>query len=177
MRKLVKAACVIGVLAATASPALALGPGSGDQSLPSGTPAYNGSDNPGTEHRQSGRPESVPSPRSKRALGVVCSREGATKSNKDDPERGTPFSRCVKALAQASKKACQGEPKQRPEGDTERGTPFSRCVSELAKGLRAGSKTKSDRRQARIACRRPEFEGGREFSGCVRVLARALRRV
>lgn len=164
-----------------ASPALAFGPQTGDeqraQHQPSGTPQYNGTENPGTEHRQSGPPESTPSPRSKRALGVVCSREGASKSNEGDSEPGTPFSRCVKAMAQASKKACSGEPKQRPEGDTESGTPFSRCVSELAKGLRAGSKSKSDRRQARIACRRPDFDSGKEFSGCVTKLAKALRRV
>src|SRR5215210_4715883 len=177
MRTLLRTACVVGVLAAMASPALAFGPETGDQyrqqHQPSGTPQYNGSDNPGTGHR----PASVPSPRSKRALGVVCKSEGASKSNEGDPEPGTPFSRCVRSLAQASKKACAGEPKKRPEGDTERGTPFSRCVSDLAKGLRASfKKTQSDRRQAKIACRRPDFESGKEFSRCVRLEARALRK-
>jgi hypothetical protein len=172
MRNFVRTACVVGVLGAMASPALAFGPETGDQHRSqhqlSGTPQYNGSENPGTEHRQSGPLG--------RALGVVCTRQGASKSNEGDPEPGTPFSRCVKSLAQATKTACKGEPKQRPEGDTEHGTPFSRCVKDLAKGLRA-NKAKSDRRQAKIACRRPDFESGKEFGRCVRTLAKALRKV
>lgn len=180
-----------------ASPAMAFGPETGDQlrqlHQPSGTPQYDGTNNPGTppqydgannpgsdrsQEGQARRPVSTPSPRSKRALGVVCRAEGVSRSNENDPEPGTPFSRCVRTLAQANKKACEGEPKQRPEGDTERGTPFSRCVSDLAQGLRASTrKTNSDRRQARIACKRPDFDSGREFSRCVRIEARALRTV
>lgn len=176
MRKLRTAACVVGTFGLLATPALAFGPATGDhqraQHQPGGAPQYNGTENPGTDRRQAARPESIPSPRSGRALGVVC--QGESKSNENDPEPGTPFSRCVKALAQANRKACAGEPKQRPEGDTARGTPFSRCVSALAKGLRS-SKAKSNRGQAKSACRRPDFESGREFSRCVQVLAKALR--
>lgn len=52
-------------------------------------------------------------------------------------EQGTPFSRCVKAMAQAKKhehmppgRACKGMSKKHVKG--EKGTPFSRCVKKVA---------------------------------------------
>jgi hypothetical protein len=52
-------------------------------------------------------------------------------------EQGTPFSRCVKAVAQADKnehmppgRACKGFSKKHVKG--EKGTPFSRCVKGIA---------------------------------------------
>lgn len=63
-------------------------------------------------------------------------------------EKGTAFSRCVKALARADKnealhpkKACKGLSKKHVKGkDSEKGTPFSRCVkavNEMRKEQRA----------------------------------------
>ncbi len=178
MKKLATSLCLVGALGVLATPALAFGPGTGQerraQHQPTGTPQYDGTQNPGTEQRQDARPESTPAPPSSRALGVVCQRDGATTSNANDPEPGTPFSRCVKDLAQSIKRACAGEPKQRPAGDTERGTPFSRCVKALARALRS-SKASSDRHAARSACKKPDFESGREYSACVRAVFKALR--
>jgi hypothetical protein len=81
----------------------------------------------------------------------------------------------VRLLAQAIRTACKDESKSNAD-DPERGTPFSRCVSDLARGLRTGTAT-SDRGLARSACRKADFDSGREYGACVRGLARALRRV
>jgi hypothetical protein len=177
MKRTFKGMLALGALCLAASPALGAGPGTGDQyssgHTPTGTPpSYNGSNNPGSEHLGS-----QPSPPSKRALGVVCARQGASKSNENDPEPGTPFSRCVKELAQSIKTACKGESKSN-ENDPEPGTPFSRCVRDLARGLKSekARKAKSSRRAAKVACSRPDFESGREVGRCVRVVARALRK-
>jgi len=172
MRSFLRAACVVGVVGAMASPALAIGPEIGAEnraaSPPSDTPRSNGS--------ETGSARSGATPRSTRAFGVVCAREEASRSNENDADPGTPFSRCVRELAQATRQACMDEPKQRAEGDTEPGTPFSRCVRELARGLRTGSREpRSDRGQSRIACERPDFDSGAEFGRCVRTMARALR--
>jgi len=146
-----------GVLALMAAPAL----------------AFSGSDNPGTSNRQANQP----SPPSKRALGVVCAQQNASKSNENDPDPGTPFSRCVKSLAQAVKTACQGESKSN-QNDPDSGTPFSRCVRSLVKGLRSSKAKNADtpRGTAKVGCGRPDFDSGREFSRCVRVVAKTLRR-
>ena len=172
MRNFLRAACVVGVVGAMASPALALGPEIGAENHaanpPSDTPRSNGS-NPGSERTGA-------TPSSTRALGVVCARNEASRSNENDAERGTPFSRCVRELAQATREACNDASKQRADGDTEPGTPFSRCVRDLARGLRTGSReSRSDRGQSRIACERPDFDSGAEFGRCVRTMARALR--
>ena len=113
--------------------------------------------------------------RVERALGRVCAAQGESKSNANDPEAGTPFSRCVKLLAKAIKSACKDETKSNAN-DPERGTPYSRCVSDLAKGLRASGAT-SDRGLARSACSKPGFDSGREYGACVSALAKALRKV
>jgi hypothetical protein len=150
MKGLWKLVVLVGVLAVLATPALA--------------------------SRGHGRVSS-PSPPSSRALGVVCAQQNASRSNADDPEPGTPFSRCVRALAQARKAACQGETKSN-QNDPQPGTPYSRCVRDLARGLRS-SKAKhasTARGTAKVGCSRPAFDSGSEFSRCVRVVARALRK-
>jgi hypothetical protein len=65
-----------------------------------------------------------------KAYGYYC--KGQSKKHVKG-EKGTPFSRCVKALARADKdpnlhprKACRALSKKHVKG--EKGTPFSRCV-------------------------------------------------
>ena len=176
MKSALKAGLALAALGLVASPAMAGVPGTGEPEVV--PPSYDGSQNPGTTHRPTGTGggPATPAPASKRAIGKACAAQGASKSNANDPDPGTPFSRCVTTLAKSTKAACADEPKQRAEGDTESGTPYSRCVSALTKGLRASSNSSASR-QAKIACNRPDFETGREFSHCVRVIARALRKV
>lgn len=169
MKNALKLIFAVGALTLVAAPALAVGPDTGTQHRPTGTPPYSGTDNPGTDKRP------TITPASKRALGKVCTTQGASKSNEGDALPGTPFSRCVKGLAQSIKAACKDEPKSNAN-DPERGTPFSRCVSALAKGLRASTAT-TDRGLARSACNKPDFETGREYGACVSALAKALRTV
>lgn len=168
MKNVLKLSLAIGALTLVAAPALAVGPQTGAQHRPSGTGPYSGTVNPGIDKRP------ATTPASKRALGKVCTDQGASKSNAGDSEPGTPFSRCVKALAQSIKAACKDQSKSNA-GDTEPGTPFSRCVSGAAKGLRASSAT-SDRGLARSACKKAELTG-RQYGACVTGVAKALRKV
>ena len=78
------------------------------------------------------------------AYGVVCQREGYSKSNEGDSEPGTPFSRCVVAHRQgvngqrsaraAARAACRGL-----YSPTTEGRKFGECVAstrDLILGLR-----------------------------------------
>jgi hypothetical protein len=78
------------------------------------------------------------------AYGVHC--KGFSKKHVKG-EKGTPFSRCVKAMARADKndklkpkKACKGLSKKHVKG--QKGTPFSRCVKAVAK-MRRGVRYES----------------------------------
>jgi len=124
-----------------------------------------------------GQSQTHPTPPSPRALGVVCAQQDFSKSNENDPAPGTPFSRCVKELAQSIKTACQGEPRSNV-GDSLPGTPFSRCVRDLARALRSSKAKHADtaRGTASVGCSRPDFDSGKEFSRCVRVVGRTLRK-
>lgn len=69
-------------------------------------------------------------PEKAKAYGVYC--RGFSKKHVEG-QKGTPFSRCVTAMAKAAtdeetsaRKACQGFSKKHVEGT--KGTPFSRCV-------------------------------------------------
>jgi hypothetical protein len=69
-------------------------------------------------------------PEKAKAYGVYC--RGFSKKHVEGA-KGTPFSRCVTAMAKAStndgitaRKACRGFSKKHVKG--EKGTPFSRCV-------------------------------------------------
>jgi hypothetical protein len=69
-----------------------------------------------------------------KAYGFYC--HGQSKKHVKG-EKGTAFSRCVKAMARADgngelkpKKACKGLSKKHVKG--EKGTPFSRCVKGVA---------------------------------------------
>lgn len=71
----------------------------------------------------------APMPEKAKAYGVHC--RGFSKQHAKG-EKGTPFSRCVNAMAQAAttkktaRQACAGFSKEHLKG--EKGTPFSRCV-------------------------------------------------
>jgi len=71
----------------------------------------------------------------KRGYGVLC--KGLSKKHVKG-QKGTPFSRCVVALAKidegrttSPKKACKGLSKKHVKG--QKGTPFSQCVTAAAK--------------------------------------------
>ena len=112
-------------LALSAAPAFALPP-----QAPS---------NAGTEHARATTPGPHASlPAKAKAYGKYC----RTESKKHvKGEKGTPFSKCVTAMAKLAKgstkslhTACKGESKKHVAG--QKGTPFSKCVSGGAKLLR-----------------------------------------
>lgn len=77
----------------------------------------------------------APPPQAK-AYGYYCKRQGQSKKHVKG-EKGTAFSRCVKALARAAHhekmppgQACKGESKEHVKG--QKGTSFSRCVKAVA---------------------------------------------
>lgn len=81
------------------------------------------------------QPAPPPPPHAK-AHGKRCQELGYSKKHVKG-EKGTPFSRCVKAMAQADhhpglsgKKACKALSKKHVKGH--KGTPFSRCVKGVA---------------------------------------------
>ena len=134
MRPKMTIALVIGAFAlAAAFPALGLAnhgePHGKNQDAPHGNgPTYTpGDPTPGPE---AGLPAQA------RAYGVYCKAQGFSKKHVKG-EQGTPFSRCVKAMARAAnndeltpRQACKGLSKKHVKG--EQGTPFSRCVRAAA---------------------------------------------
>jgi hypothetical protein len=78
-------------------------------------------------------PKDNPAPKGK-AYGFHCKDQS---KKHVEGEQGTPFSNCVKAMAQAdrneklsAKKACKALSKKHVKG--EKGTPFSQCVKGVA---------------------------------------------
>jgi len=135
MKHLIKIAVITGALALTAAPAMAAKP-TGDP--PHGHDKGNGpAFTPGdvTPGPKAGMPAKA------KAYGRLC-KEESRKHVKG--EKGTPFSRCVTAMAKAAtvenengerinpRKACQGLSKKHVKGG-EPGTEFSRCVKDAAK--------------------------------------------
>ncbi len=128
MKTHLKIAVVLGALALATVPGMAL-------AAPSPTGAEHGN---GPKY-QPEKPETpgpkAPLPEQAKAYGVYCK----TESRKHvKGEQGTPFSRCVNAMAKAAqnerltaRKACKGLSKKHVKG--EKGTPFSRCVTAAAK--------------------------------------------
>lgn len=126
MKLQVKIAMILGTLALAAAPAIAgaaqpTNPGKGHG--PKYAPV------PETPGPGAGLPEKA------KAYGVHC--QGERKKHVKG-EKGTPFSRCVTAMAKAAnnerltaRKACKGLSKKHLKG--EKGTPFSRCVVAAAK--------------------------------------------
>jgi len=119
MKLHLKLALVAGALALAAVPGAAVaGP-----SYQPGGPNYHPSPSP-------------PPPPQAKAYGKRCQELGYSKKHVQG-EKGTPFSRCVKAMAQADhnpdlsgKKACKALSKKHVKGH--KGTPFSRCVKGVA---------------------------------------------
>lgn len=101
----------------------------GSSSVPSGT------SNPGSSHRPATPGPHSSLPALAKAYGKFCQNQ----SKKHIPgERGTPFSRCVTAMAKVAHDGnanptsdCKTESKSHVAG--EHGTAFSRCVSDAAK--------------------------------------------
>jgi hypothetical protein len=96
---------------------------------------------PGGPHYAPGTP---PPPHAK-AYGKRC--QGQSKKHVKG-QKGTAFSRCVKAMAQAhanpqlhSKRACKALSKKHVKG--KKGTPFSRCVKEV-------NEMRKEERQAQV---------------------------
>jgi hypothetical protein len=124
MKLHLKIALVVGALALTAVPAMAIGdqpadPGQGHGKGPHYTPATPGA----------GLPEKA------KAYGRYC--QGESKKHVAG-EKGTAFSRCVTAMAKAAThqnlspgQVCKGKSKKHVKG--EKGTEFSRCVTAAAK--------------------------------------------
>ncbi len=157
------------LLALGAAPALALA------SQPDGVPPTN----PGTQRTTPTKPTTTRGPSthsspSNRAIGLACAKLDASKSNENDPQAGTPFSRCVRGLAQAIRTACQGKSKSN-ENDLAPGTEYSRCVRDLARSLGASNESSSTITTARKACKKGDFDTGRQFGRCLRTLSSELR--
>lgn len=123
-----KIAVTLGALALAAAPASALAVQSQTGQEHGNGPKY-GPEQPPTPGPAAGLPEKA------KAYGVYCKDE----SRKHVAgEKGTPFSRCVTAMAKATnnekltaRQACKGLSKKHVKG--EKGTPFSRCVTAAAK--------------------------------------------
>ena len=129
MNLLTKLAVVTSALALSAAPAFAVAAGP-----PSSTPPAN----QGTAHKLATPGPHASLPAKAKAYGRYC--QGESKKHVKG-EKGTPFSRCVTAMAKLAKgstksprTACKGESKKHVEG--QKGTPFSKCVSGGAKLLK-----------------------------------------
>ena len=92
---------------------------------------------------QGGPSDDHPQPPAK-AYGVICQRQHASQSNENDPQPGTPFSRCVsahregvngqKTALEAARAACRQSFNPKTQG-----AKFGACVSsthDLILGLR-----------------------------------------
>lgn len=123
MKLQLKIAVVLGALALATVPGVSLA-----------APSPTGSEHGNGPKYQPEKPETPgpkdPLPEQAKAYGVYCKNE-SRKHVKG--EKGTPFSRCVNAMAKAAtnerlaaRQACKGLSKKHVKG--EKGTPFSRCV-------------------------------------------------
>lgn len=128
MKPHLKIAVVLGALALATAPGLAVAAPS-----PTGQEHGNGHESKPEKPEVPGPKD--PLPEQAKAYGVYCKNE-SRKHVKGEP--GTPFSRCVTAMAKAAKnerltarQACKGLSKKHVKG--EKGTPFSRCVTAAAK--------------------------------------------
>jgi hypothetical protein len=125
MKLHVKLLIAVGALALAAMPATAV---AGPSYQPDG-PKYHPSPSP-------------PPPPHAKAYGKRCQELGYSKKHVKG-EKGTQFSRCVKAMARADrnpelkpKEACKGLSKKHVKG--KQGTPFSRCVKGVAQMRKEG---------------------------------------
>ena len=137
MKPHLKVALVVGALALSVAPAIALASPPANQ----GTGA--------TTRRAAARTEYTPEPRlpQAKAYGRLCNEQGASKKHVTG-QKGTPFSQCVTALAHAAhnqnltpRQACKGLSKKHVKG--QKGTPFSQCVVAAAHLRRDEHKSQS----------------------------------
>jgi hypothetical protein len=138
-----KSAAVAAAIAVMAAPAFAAEPPAGtpDQDLNPGAvhkPDSTPPSNDGTEHKPATPGPKAGLPAKAKAYGRYCKYQ--SKKHVED-DKGTPFSKCVTAMAKLAtgktsspRKACKELDKKHEEG--EKGTRFSRCVSDGAKLLR-----------------------------------------
>ena len=119
MKLVTKIAIIAGALALGMSTAAVAGPNYGPDYTP-GPPPHEKGHAKGHDHAK--------------AYGFHC--QGYSKKHVKG-QKGTPFSQCVKAMAQADKhehmapgQACKTFSKKHVKG--EKGTPFSRCVKGVA---------------------------------------------
>ena len=129
------------ITAATATLALALAPGAALAHGPSGTKG-NSQNAPG--HSQTRSNSSTP-PSNAKAYGKYCQSES---KQHVAGQPGTPFSTCVKDMAQLAKgsktnphTACANESKTHVSGQA--GTPYSSCVAAAAKLRRHSASSSS----------------------------------
>jgi len=144
MKLQLRIALVLGVLALSAIPAMALAQGQPEGVPPAhsngqGKGNSNGNGNGNGPEYTPAKPE-TPGPKAglpekAKAYGRYCN-DQSRKHVKG--EKGTPFSQCVTAMAKAANneklspgQACKEMSKKHVKG--EKGTPFSRCVSGAAK--------------------------------------------
>jgi len=128
MKLHLKIAVILGALALATAPAIAL-------AAPSPTGQENGNGPKYAPEKPETPGPKDPLPEQAKAYGVYCKNESRKHV---EGEKGTPFSRCVTAMARASqndkltaRQACKGLSKKHVKG--EKGTPFSRCVTAAAK--------------------------------------------
>ena len=131
MKITVKAFMVTAALALVASPALALPPQVPDNDGTQHAAGKGPKGDAGTPGPAAGLPEKA------KAYGVYC-RGFSRKHVSGTP--GTPFSRCVTAMAKLAthqssspRKACAGQSERHVHG--QKGSPFSRCVTAGARLL------------------------------------------
>jgi hypothetical protein len=129
MNLFTKLAGVTAALALCAAPAFA---------LPAGPPSSTPPANQGTAHKVATPGPHASLPTKAKAYGRYC--KGESKKHVKG-EKGTPFSKCVTAMAKLAKgpsksprTACKSESKKHVKG--QKGTPFSKCVSGGAKLLK-----------------------------------------
>lgn len=125
-----KTAVLVGTLALVLAPSAALAGGVEYAPAPPDHPTHPTHPTPGPK---------APLPEKAKAYGVYC--RGFSKKHVKG-EAGTPFSRCVTAMAEAAtndkttaRKACRGLSKKHVKGA--KGTPFSRCVVAAAQAKKA----------------------------------------
>ena len=146
MKLYTKLAGVTAALALSAAPALALPPqgpsnpgtAHAPATTPVGPPSSTPPENQGTAHKPATPGPRASLPAKAKAYGKYCKAESKTHVS---GEKGTPFSKCVTAMAKLAngsttspRAACKTESKKHVEG--QKGTPFSKCVSGGARLLR-----------------------------------------
>lgn len=138
MKRSLKLTLITGALALSASPAMSLATPAPDSTPPSNQGTAHIPGNQGTANIPTNTPGAGASlPAKAKAYGKYCQAE-SKKHAEGTP--GTPFSKCVTAMAKLAngavdnpRTACRAESKKHVDG--QKGTPFSRCVSGGAKLL------------------------------------------